>query len=171
MHASRLALLLGLFGYALFTTPCAWAAGKDKDKDKGKGKTEEKDKEGKADQGDKEKGKPAGTPKGPADRPPGWDQGKKTGWEDEYPPGWDKKSDEEKALWRKEVQEGKAEVKQAAAGKGADEAEQAKLQEAFERICRKGGEVPAVKSDVLEAVKKGQQAADVFKQHGITVEY
>ena len=170
------AIVCLLFGLLLAAAPPAFAAAGGKGKDKGKTeKTEEETEEGK-DKG-KGHGKPehAGksdeTPKGPADRPPGWDKGKKAGWENEYPPGWDKKTDEEKALWRKDVQEGKDEVQKAAEAKGLDDAEKAKLQEAFERISRKGKEVPAVKSDLLDAVKQGKHAVDVLKDNGLTVEF
>jgi hypothetical protein len=31
-----------------------------------------------------------------SNRPPGWDKGKKAGWDGELPPGWEKKTDKEK---------------------------------------------------------------------------
>jgi hypothetical protein len=36
-------------------------------------------------------------------RPPGWDKGKKSGWDGDVPPGWDKKTDDEKKAHEESV--------------------------------------------------------------------
>jgi hypothetical protein len=55
-----------------------------------------------------------GEPKGPSDRPPGWDKGEKEGWHSDKPPGLDKGEKKEK------VKKGEKEKKKKGKGKGED---------------------------------------------------
>ena len=49
------------------------------------------------------KGKGNGKGKEGDDRPPGFDKGKKKGWQDDYPPGWDKKNDDDRKKWHRDL--------------------------------------------------------------------
>jgi hypothetical protein len=152
---------------------------KGKGKDKGRGGDTDKDKGGgNADKGhggdaDKGGGGNEGAKGGPHDadfHPPGWDKGKKKGWDDEYPPGWDKKTDGEKDKWKKDVGDAKGEVGLHADAKGVTPEEKTKLQEALERVCRRGKDVKQATDETVDAIKKGRKAIDILKDNGITVE-
>jgi hypothetical protein len=157
------------------------AKGQDQDKGnetKGGGDKEGNGKGGEKHKGGGEAGEGEGAGKehgkgGPHDadfRPPGWDKGKKKGWEDEYPPGWDKKTDEEKGKWKKDVEDAKEEVGLHADARGVNAEEKARWQEAVERIARKGKEVKEATASTVEGLKKGKKASDILAENGITVE-
>jgi hypothetical protein len=181
-------LLAVLLGWGLILTIPATAGEHGGGKGKGKSGQKDKDDEDQAkgqdqDKGDETKGADKGKGEGEgADKehgkggphsgkePPGWDKGKKKGWEDEYPPGWDKKTDEEKGKWKKDVEDAKEEVGLHADAKGVNAEEKAKLQEAVERISRKGKEVKQATTETIEGLKKGKKASDILAEHGIAVE-
>ena len=154
-------------GLAAASSPAGWCGepgGKGKSK-----KEKDKDKEKTEDEG-KGKGKAEDAERGPKDRPPGWDKGKKKGWKDEYPPGWDKKTDEEKAKWQKDVDAAGEGVELHCDAKGLDGVKKAKKKEAVERLSRKGCEVEKAKGEVIETVKNGKSIDDLFKKYGIEIE-
>ncbi len=59
-----------------------------------------------------------GKPKGPGDRPPGWDEGEKKGWHSDEPPGLDKGEKKEKVKKEKVKKEKKEKKKK---DKGEDD--------------------------------------------------
>lgn len=137
----------------------------------GKGKGKEKDKEKKSDE-DKDADKGEGNGKSHAEKstPPGWDKGKKTGWRDEYPPGWDKKSNEEKAKWNTDLESARQDVAKACEEKKMKDEEKTQMQEALERIARKGKAIETAKEETVGAIQKAKSAFEVLKENGIVLE-
>ncbi|MCW8130097.1 MAG: hypothetical protein KIS92_07100 [Planctomycetota bacterium] len=144
--------------------------GKDKEKKDEEGKDGKEGKEGKEGK-DAAKGEHG---KGHADKakdePGGWDKGKKTGWKDEYPPGWDKKSDDEKAKWHADLEDAKKAVGKACDEKKMKDDEKTQMQEALERIARKGKKIEACKEETVGAIQKAKSAFEVLKENGIVLE-
>lgn len=142
-----------------------------------KGKGKDKEKHGDEDKGkDKEHGKPADKgnggdkAKGPKETPAGWDKGQKKGWKDEYPPGWDKRSDTEKEKWHKDLDGAREKVGTACDKKGLKGDEKAQMQEALERVARKGKEIEKATEETIAAVQEAKTATEVLKENGIVLE-
>ncbi len=144
-----LAFLIAGFAFADYALAGGQGKGKPKH-EKGKGKDKNKD-------------------KGPKDRPPGWDKGKKKGWKDEYPPGWAKKSDEEKEMWRGEVKEAREKVGKMSKDKGLSDEERRHMEDSVEILTRKGEKPESAVKEIGKAIKQGKKAIEVLKEKGITV--
>jgi hypothetical protein len=54
--------------------------------------------------------------------------------------------------------------------KGVNAEEKTKLQEAVERMSRKGKEVKQATAETIEGLKKGKRASDILAENGIVVE-
>jgi hypothetical protein len=112
------------------------------------------------------KGKGNGKGKGGDDTPPGFDKGKKKGWQDDYPPGWDKKSDDDKKKWHRDLDDAKVIVIKETERETPKKEEKEKLQEAVERAVRKGKEAKKAAEDVIDKVRKGVNIDVILKGAG-----
>jgi len=142
-----------------------------------KGKGKDKEKHGDEEKGkDKDHGKPTDKgnggdkAKGPKDTPAGWDKGQKKGWKDEYPPGWDKRSDGDKEKWHKDLDGAREKVGAACDKKGLKAVEKTQMQEALERVARKGKEIEKATEETIAAVQEAKTAVEVLKENGIVLE-
>jgi hypothetical protein len=97
------------------------------------------------------------------DHPGGFDKGKKKGWRDDYPPGWEKKNQVERAEWHKDLEASKMIVITETEKEAPKPEEKDKLQEAVERMVRKGKEAKQAAKDVVEQVKKGVHIDIILK--------
>ena len=100
----------------------------------------------------------AGGPPGLAKKgktPPGFSQGKKSGWQDEYPPGWDKKSQKEQDQWKQSVRRGRGNVSKVAEENGLTIEEVIIAADAFEKAMRKGLTFEDAEFLVLDLLKNG----------------
>ncbi len=93
--------------------------------------------------------------------PPGFSEGKKTGWEGEYPPGWERKTPQEQEQWRERVREGKERVTRLSRERGLTEQQARSAADAYERAVRRGID-PAEGEDVVEEqVRRGRRGPDL----------
>jgi len=112
------------------------------------------------------KGKGNGKGKDGDSGPPGFDKGKKKGWQNEYPPGWDKKDDNEKKKWHRELEDAKVIVIKETEKETPTKEDKDKLQEAVERAVRKGKEAKKAAEDVIDQVRKGVKIDVILKGAG-----
>lgn len=123
---------------------------------KGNGKGKGHDKKDDTDDNGKNHGK----------RPPGWSKGNKTGWRGEFPPGWDKKSEKDKNKWHEEYEEAVEKVGKEADKKQIEPEKRDRLQEATERMIRKGSEAKKAAEDVIDALKRGVDIEIILRERG-----
>lgn len=144
----RIVLSLILLG-AMSFAGSSWAG-------EGKGKGHDKKDKGDKDDDDKHKGK----------RPPGWSKGNKNGWRGEFPPGWEKKTDKDKDKWHEDYEDAVDKVGKEADKKKVDPAKRDRLQEATERMIRKGSEAKKAAEDVIDALKNGVDIDIILRERG-----
>jgi hypothetical protein len=104
--------------------------------------------------------------KGPEKRPKGWSKGEKTGWRGEFPPGWEKKSDKDKNKWFEDYEEAVEKVGKEADKRKIEPEKRSKLEEATERMIRKGSEAKKAAEEVIEALKKGVDIDVILRDRG-----
>lgn len=122
----------------------------------GKGKGHDKKDKGNKDEDEKHKGK----------RPPGWSKGNKNGWRGEFPPGWEKKTDKDKNKWHEDYEDAVENVGKEADKKKIEPEKRDRLQEATERMIRKGTEAKKAAEDVIEALKNGVDIEIILRDRG-----
>jgi len=122
----------------------------------GKGKGHDKKDKGDKDEDGKHKGK----------RPPGWSKGNKNGWRGEFPPGWEKKTDKDKNKWHEDYEDAVEKVGKEADKKKIDPEKRDRLQEATERMIRKGTEAKKAAEDVIDALKNGVDIDIIIRERG-----
>lgn len=114
----------------------------------------------------KDKGNSDDNGKGHGKRPPGWSKGNKNGWRGEFPPGWEKKSDKDKDKWFEEYEEAVEKVGKEADKKKIEPEKRDRLQEATERMIRKGSEAKKAAEDVIDALKRGVDIDIIIRERG-----
>jgi hypothetical protein len=106
----------------------------------------------------------AGEPTGLEEKgkvPTGFNQGEKSGWENEYPPGWEHRSEQEKQQWEDAVKNGKKRIAEDAKKKGMSKQEAESAADDFEKAARKGTDVKEGESIVKDNIKKGKKGKEL----------
>jgi len=70
--------------------------------------------------------------------PPGFSEGKKTGWRNQYPPGWDKLDVKGQAKWQQAVKLGRDRLKKHCKEIGVSESDAESAADDFEKAAREG---------------------------------
>jgi hypothetical protein len=104
-------------------------------------------------------GPPGLTKKGKV--PPGFSQGRKVGWQNEYPPGWSKKNEQEQNQWKEAVKKGRDGVSKEAKEKGLSAEEAESAADDYERAARKGLDPEEAESLVEDKITKGKKGNDL----------
>jgi hypothetical protein len=104
-------------------------------------------------------GPPGLTKKGKV--PPGFSQGRKVGWQNEYPPGWSKKNEQERNQWKESVKRGRDGVIKEAKEKGMSAEMAESAADGFEKAARKGLDPEKAELLVKDKMAKGEIGDDL----------
>ena len=93
--------------------------------------------------------------------PPGFSQGNKVGWQNEYPPGWDRKGKMEQEKWGEAVKIGRDGVLKEAKEKGMSAEMAESAADDFEKAARKGLDTEEADRLVKDKMAKGKRGSDL----------
>jgi len=98
--------------------------------------------------------------------PSGFEQGKKTGWENQFPPGWENKTEKEKKKWEKTLQKKKEKIHKYAVKNGMSEMEAESAATDLEILARKGTDVKEAEKSIKSEIKRNKKDNKIKKGDG-----